>query len=253
MKVTPIRTHKITKKDTDLFAVLDKYVASFTNKSTLAVTSKIVSICEGSILSKRRIQKDKLIYEKSDYYIEKQKSKYDVILTIKEGVLAAFAGIDESNGNGFYILWPKDAQKTADSIREYLCKRFDITKAAVIITDSKTTPLRWGTTGIAIAHSGFNALTDYRGKPDVFGRKMMMTQASVRDGLAAAAVVSMGEGSEQTPFAVIGDVPFVKFQARNPTKQELSALRINLEDDLYAPILSKAQWKIPNSKKVKKL
>jgi F420-0:gamma-glutamyl ligase len=39
-----------------------------------------------------------------------------------------------------------------------------------------------------------------------------MTKVNVADALAAAAVLVMGEGSEQTPLVVIGDVPFVTFQ-----------------------------------------
>lgn len=243
MIVVPIRTHKVTKKDRDIFRILDRYVTSFKERSILAVTSKIISICEGSILSKANINKDALVHETSDYYLEKQKSKYDVTLTIKDGVLAAAAGIDESNGDGDYVLWPKDAQKSANDIRAYLCKRFKLRHVGVIITDSRTTPLRWGTTGAVVSHSGFEALTDYRGKEDLFGRKIIMTKASVQDGLAAAAVLTMGEGKEQTPLAHIEDVPFVRFQSRNPTQRELKDLYIELKDDLYAPVLTKAGWK----------
>ena len=53
----------------------------------------------------------------------------------------------------------------------------------------------------------------------------------------------MGEGNEQTPLATIEDVPFVKFQSRNPTKNELNELNILFEDDLYAPLLKSINWK----------
>jgi F420-0:gamma-glutamyl ligase len=53
----------------------------------------------------------------------------------------------------------------------------------------------------------------------------------------------MGEADEQTPMAVIEDVPFVTFQERDPTGEELAALRISLEDDLYAPLLTRAPWR----------
>jgi F420-0:gamma-glutamyl ligase len=53
----------------------------------------------------------------------------------------------------------------------------------------------------------------------------------------------MGEGNEQTPLAVIEDVPFVKFQARNPLKKELESFHIDMEDDLYAPLLKGVKWR----------
>jgi F420-0:gamma-glutamyl ligase len=53
----------------------------------------------------------------------------------------------------------------------------------------------------------------------------------------------MGEGSEQTPIALLEDLPFVGFQDRNPTKRELDGMRIKREDDLYWPLLSKVKWR----------
>ena len=93
-----------------------------------------------------------------------------------------------------------------------------------------------------VAHSGFAALNDYRGKPDLFGRALRMTTVNVANALAVAAVLIMGEGSESTPMALISDLPFVQFQSRNPSKKELAALRIDPADDLYAPLLTSVAW-----------
>ncbi len=243
MIVRPIRTHKITAKDKDIFKILDRYVTSFKNNSILAITSKIISICEGSIISTDYANKDKLITDNASHYLERGKSKYNVMLTITDDNLVPSAGIDESNGFGNYILRPKNPQKTANSIREYLRKRFKRKHVGVLITDSRTTPLRWGTTGMMIANSGFEALNDFIGKPDLFGRKLIMTKVGIADGLSASAVLVMGEGNEQQPLVVIENTPFVKFQERNPTSKELRDLRIAIKDDLYAPILTKADWK----------
>jgi F420-0:gamma-glutamyl ligase len=113
----------------------------------------------------------------------------------------------------------------------------------VIITDSKTTPLRWGVTGVAIAHSGFLAVRDLIGHLDLFGRPLHMTKVDVADALAAAAVLVMGEADEGTPLATIDDLPFVTFQARDPTPEELEARWIDMEADLYAPLLQLAGWR----------
>jgi dihydrofolate synthase / folylpolyglutamate synthase len=242
MQVTAIKTEQITPGSGSLLSVLDRFLKKFPEKSVLAVTSKIVSICEGSVVKQGTIDKDELIRAEAEKYLPRTNSKYDVTLTIKRGILAASAGIDESNGNGYYILWPENPQKTANSIRAYLAKRFRVKFAGVVITDSRSFPLRWGTTGVSIAHSGFAALNSYIGSPDIFGRTMMMTKSNVADALAESAVAVMGEGNEQTPLAVIRHIPFVRFEDRNPTDSELAELTIDIEDDLYAPLLTAVPW-----------
>ncbi|MFA7253030.1 MAG: coenzyme F420-0:L-glutamate ligase [Patescibacteria group bacterium] len=234
MKIETIKTDKITKGHT-IYEVLDQFLREFNDRSVLAVTSKIISVCEGNVVEIGEIDKQKLIQKEADFMI-KSKNKYDIPLTIKNDILIPLAGIDESNGDGKYILWPRDPQSSANQIRQHLIERFGIKHAGVIITDSKTSPLRWGTTGVAIAHSGFKALNDYRGKLDLFDRPLEVSQANIADGLAASAVVAMGEGNEQTPMAIIEDLPFVKFQDRNPSDNELQSLIISKEDDLYNSI-----------------
>ncbi|KKR34247.1 MAG: hypothetical protein UT63_C0004G0034 [Candidatus Gottesmanbacteria bacterium GW2011_GWC2_39_8] len=222
--------------------ILNKYVKEVKNKTVIAITSKIISICEGRVVEIGKADKDKLIREESELYLPPDK-KYNFSLTIKNNVMIASSGIDESNGNGYYVLWPEDPQKSANKIREYLVKRFKVKSVGVIIVDSKTTPLRWGVTGVAIAHSGFEALNNYIGTPDIFGRLFKVEKVNVADGLAASAVLAMGEGREQTPVAIIEDVPFVHFQKRNPTKKELEELHIPMKDDLYYELLKNVKWK----------
>ncbi len=243
MKVTAIKTCKITIRNKNLYKILDRYILTLKEKSILVITSKIIAICEGRLVRIGKIEKDTLIEREANYFLPSEENPYHFSLTIKNNILVASAGIDESNGNGYYILWPKNPQKTANGIRRYLVKRFSLTQVGVIITDSKTTPQHWGVTGIAITHSGFKALNDYRGKSDIFGRKFKATQVSVMDGLAATAVLVMGEGREQTPLAIVEDVPFVRFQQRDPTKKELQELKISLAEDLYAPLLTSVQWR----------
>jgi putative folate metabolism gamma-glutamate ligase len=242
MQIHPIKTHKITSADRNLYALLDSYLTSFKEHSILVITSKIISICQGRMVKIEDANKQALIEQEADYFLPPEASKYRVSLTINDNLLIPNAGIDESNGNGYYILWPLDPQTTANEIRAYLCRRFLCQRVGVIVTDSKTTPLRWGVTGIAVAHSGFLALNDYVGAADVFGRVLKMTKTNVADALAAAAVVVMGEGNEQTPLAVVNDIPFVNFQDRDPSAEELQQLRIDIEDDLYAPLLRGVQW-----------
>lgn len=243
MHITAIHTEKVTGDNQGLLSFLDTHIMQFREKSILVVTSKVVSICEGRVVKIGSVDKQKLIESESEYFIPPSESKYNITLTQARNLIVPSAGIDESNGNGFYILWPKDPQTSANTIRQHVCYRFKRTHVGVIITDSRTSPQRWGTMGVSIAHSGFVALNDYIGTPDIFGRILQMTKANVADALAVSAVAVMGEGAEQTPLAEITDVPFVQFQKRNPTAIELRGMHISIRDDVYAPLLTSVSWK----------
>ncbi len=243
MTVKAYKTHKITQADTDITKILDKYLPALSENSVVVVTSKIVALCEGRILPADKVNKDELVHQEAEYYLPKEENNYGVYITIKGNILAATAGIDESNTNGFVVLWPKNPQESANKIREHLMQKHNIKNLGVLITDSKTTPLRWGVTGIGISHSGFRAINDYVGTKDLFGREFKMTKVNVMDGLSSAAAVVMGETIEQTPLGVITDIPFVQFQAGNPTDEELKNLTIPVDDDVYGAFLKSDKWK----------
>jgi putative folate metabolism gamma-glutamate ligase len=247
MNIQAIKTRKVSPQDRGLLEFLDRYVPRPKERSVLAITSKVVAILEGAVepmvdARGEKTDKKKLIAREADRWLPAS-GKYDITLTIKNGILAATAGIDESNGQGFYILWPRDPQGTANYLRRYLMRKFRLRQLGVIITDSSTRPLRRGTFGIAIAHSGFRGLNNYIGSKDIFGRKMKMTKANIMEALATAAVLMMGEGAEQKPLAVIENAPLVKFQKGNPSRAELADLKIGLRKDLYAPLMKGARWR----------
>jgi putative folate metabolism gamma-glutamate ligase len=243
MIVKPVKTEKILPGDQTIFELLDKYLPKPEERNVIAITSKIISLCENRVMPFGSISKQELIQQESDYYLPAS-NKYEYNFTINQSTLTSMGGIDESNGDGYYILWPKNSQKSANEIRKYLKNKFKLKEIGVVITDSTCVPMRWGTVGNALGYSGFKALNNYIGQPDLFGRPFKVSQAGVALGMAGAAVVVMGEGTEQTPIAVISDVPFVQFQQRNPTKKELEFFYIkNKEDDLFAPFLSAVKWR----------
>ena len=242
MRIQPVRTRRISVSDRDLLALLDAHLPALAEGSVLAITSKIVSIAEGRVVPMSGVDKSRLVADEADQFLPASASRWGVSLTLTRGMLIATAGIDESNSDGHYILWPRDPQGTANAVRRHLATRFSLSRVGVVITDSRTSPLRLGVTGVALAHSGFRALNDYVGVKDLFGRALRMTKVNVMDALATAAVLVMGEGSEQTPLAVIDDAPFVEFQDRDPTAAELEPLRVPPEDDLYAPLLGSVPW-----------
>ncbi len=250
MNVTALKTAKITAGTMTLEQLLDAHLPFFAERSVLVVTSKVVSLCQNQVLpaSKEKNKKvwEQLIREQSDWYHEPAMSQEGFMyhFTIKHNTLIPASGIDESNGDGHYILWPKDPIATANQVRHYVQRRFGVTHAGVIITDSTIGLSRWGTLGIAIGHSGFMATKNYIGTPDLFGRILKLSKANIAGGLASAAVLAMGEGAEQTPLAIISNVPFVEFQDHDPTPEDIAGYYVSpLEDEPFKPFFDASHWR----------
>ena len=243
MLVKPIKTRALIPPKDDLLSVIMESVLELKEKSVIVITSKVVSICEGECIKiSDLINKDELVKKEADLYIDRKDVPGNyVMLTIKNNILIPTSGIDESNANGYYILWPKKPFESAKKIYHFIKKTYGLKAFGVIISDSHTTPLRTGIMGIGIAYYGFYPLKDYRGKKDIFKRELKMSQTNIVDSLAAAAVYVMGEGAEQTPIAVIEDVGEIKFKKNNFNKPD--PLEINSDTDIYAPILKSVKWK----------
>lgn len=128
------------------------------------------------------------------------------LLTVKKGVLTANAGADQSNAPlGYAALWPKDPQSSAEEIRQgFRSRGLDV---GVMVIDSRTMPLRMGSSAVALGAAGIVPVEDLRGKKDLFGRAMRIKRAALADELAAAANLVMGETSESTPIAVARGAP----------------------------------------------
>lgn len=245
MEVSAIKTRKFLPPKDDLWGLLNSII-SLKESSVVAVTSKVVSIGEGRCISINKFpDKDKLIIEEADKYLPRQKAPHGLVMhTIKNNIFVASAGIDESNGAGYYILWPKDPQFSAKRIWQFLRKKFKINKLGVIITDSRLMPLKRGVLGIAIGFFGFKPIRDYRGKKDIFGREFKMETSNMPDSLATAAVLEMGEGDEQQPLAIISDIPNIEFTKTLPEDKKGEYIyKIPEKEDMFYPLISSVKWK----------
>ena len=132
----------------------------------------------------------------------------DVLITEHRlGLIMANAGIDQSNvaaerDGEFALLLPEDPDASAAQLREQLGRRSGV-RPAVIISDSFGRPWRLGTVGVAIGCAGFPALRDLRGRPDLFGRRLRVTQVGCADQVAAAAALLMGQSDEGQPVVLL--------------------------------------------------
>ena len=228
MTIKPIKT-KVFLEGEDLYKFIISYIHQSEENSIIAITSKIVALSENrTALNTSLKAKNKLIKAESKYAIPTKL----VWLTIKDNLITPSAGIDESNANGKLILLPKNSYQTAIHLRNKLKRKYQIKNLGIIITDSRTLPLRAGVVGLALGYAGFVGVKDYRGQTDIFGRKFHYSRVDIADSLATAATLMMGEGDEQQPLAIITNAP-VKF-CTHIKQQELV---IPIKDDMYYPLL----------------
>lgn len=189
----------------------------------LALASKIVAYAEGRVTrlneiepseeAKKLARKFSLKPEFAELILREADKIYGgverAVLTLKNEVLTANAGVDNKNApEGYAVLWPKDAEGWARRIREEVISRTG-KDVAVLIVDSGLVPLRLGTNGLALAVAGFKPVIDFRGEKDIFGKPLIITRHAVADDLASAAHLLMGEAAQKTPIVLIRDAPIV--------------------------------------------
>lgn len=209
----------------DLEKWLSKVISVVSERDIWVISGKVVSILTGRVSFENL---DLLIKQES----KRQYGRGEFVLTQKNGRLIPNAGIDASNVKKGWVLWPKDPQQISEQIWKYLRARYNVKNLGIIITDSNITPLRRGTTGIGIGWCGFEALKDYRGSKDLFGKLLKVSVANILDSLASSAVLMMGEGDEQQPLVLIKGAPVI-FQNRVPNELEKKMLQINEDEDLF--------------------
>ncbi len=125
------------------------------------------------------------------------------ILASREGLLTPNAGIDKSNvSHGAVVLYPRRPEASARRIREAL-KFSRGVSVGIVICDSRLSPTRRGTTGVAVAASGIEAVLDMRGRADLFGNVLKVTAQGVAADLSSAAEILMGESNEATPIVLV--------------------------------------------------
>ena len=119
----------------------------------------------------------------------------------------ANAGIDESNirheeGDERVLLLPADPDGSARRLKDRLDAAF-VVSIGVIVNDSFGRPWRNGVVGVALGAAGVPALVDRVGAPDLFGRKLKVTEIAFADEVASAASILMGQAAEGRPAVLV--------------------------------------------------
>lgn len=210
----------------------------------LVISSKFIAISEGRVVSLRGVRVSRKARELAARYRMDERlcelilrESDEVIggipgflLTSKDGLLTPNAGIDKSNvRHGTVVLYPRRPDVSARRIREAI--RFSTgVSVGIVVCDSRLSPTRRGTTGVALAASGLEAILDLRGKEDLFGNVLRVTSQAIADDLSSAAEVLMGESDEATPVVLVRGLKKSLLK-----KVEYPSLRfaIPMDEDVY--------------------
>src|SRR3989338_5371289 len=109
MEFIKVKVRTVVPPRDNIYPILDKFLPRLREGDVLFITYKILAIHQGRCLKiNSSVKKDHLIKKEADKYIRRRLASYgNFFLTIKNSTLIPSAGIDESNGNGYYILWPQ--------------------------------------------------------------------------------------------------------------------------------------------------
>lgn len=226
MDILPIKTNSFIPPKMSIYPELEKIQVK--ENDILVITSKIISIHQGDCISVLDKKRKNVILEEADYILDE-----NFPLTIKNNLFVPFSGVDESNGNGHYILLPKNPDKLAKEISEFFCKKFNLENFGVLIIDSNCLPLRFGLIGTTVGFYGIKPIRDYENKKDIFNRELKMSRINVLDCIASMATLYMGQGNEKTPMVLIRDLENIEFE--NASRWDL--LNIDLTKDYYSPFV----------------
>jgi len=234
MQIIPVKTNILQPPKDDLFKAIDQHCPKLQENDIICISSKALAIHQGRCVPMEGVDKQELIKKHAQaIWPSDHPALKDIPMTIVNNTFSPAAGIDESNANNHYVLWPENTNQSAKKICNYLKEKYVVTNLAVIICDSYLIPMRFGVIGISIGHFGINAIKDYRGEKDIFGREIDFSQVNIVDILASLGTLAMGEGNEQQPLAIIRNCEYATFTNEDTSKQ----LHIPPNYDLYYPLI----------------
>lgn len=106
MEFIPVKARIMKPPQDSLWAVLDESLPTLKNEDVVLISSKVVAIHQGHCLPIATSDKDELVNKAADFIISREYSTQP--LTVAHHAFLGAAGIDESNGDGHYILLPEN-------------------------------------------------------------------------------------------------------------------------------------------------
>jgi coenzyme F420-0:L-glutamate ligase / coenzyme F420-1:gamma-L-glutamate ligase len=172
----------------------------------LVVTHKVVSKAEGALAPAITDEDYRGVVAAEAEAVVRRRGEM-VITVTRHGFVCANAGVDRSNVTGDrVVLLPRNPDRSAHLIRTRLHQVLGV-DLAVIITDTFGRAWRTGLVDVAIGISGMNPILDLKGRTDMHGRILEVTEVAVADEVAAAAELAMGK-STGIPAALVRGVAY---------------------------------------------
>ena len=224
--LTPVPRFPMVRPGDDLAALLitacEQGALAPADGDVVVVAQKIVSKAEGRYVDLAQVRPSAEA-ETLAVQVDKDPRLVEVILSESRrvvrhrpgvlivehrlGFIMANAGVDRSNvdpdlGTEPVLLLPRNPDASAMRLRERLVAHFR-SELAVIITDSWGRAWRRGTVGVALGAAGLPALMDLRGRSDLFGHELRVTETGFADEIASAASLIMGQADEAQPVVLV--------------------------------------------------
>lgn len=207
--IANLQANQLQLNDDDILVVTQKIVSKSENRYVrLSDVEPTPRAREVAALCHKDDRMVELVLRESERIVRCTKDV--LIVRHRLGFVSANAGIDRSNiesGEEQALLLPEDPDRSAAELRQGLADRLGV-DVGVLIIDSFGRPWRLGTCGTCIGSAGVVALNDYRGRLDLAGRKLEVTEVAQADELAAAASILMGPSTQALPIVVIRGVDF---------------------------------------------
>ena len=218
--VKSLQETKVDLQDGDILVFAQKVISKAEGRTvdlaTVTPSQRAVGLAEQTQKDPRLIE---LILQESNEVLRTRVGL--IVVEHKLGFVCANAGIDHSNVNSplssgeesgtktedWVLLLPQDPDLSSRKMREDVKSKTG-KDVGILIIDSHGRAWRNGTVGIAIGMAGIPGLEDLRGKPDLFGFHLQVTQVGVADELAAAASLMMGQAAEGTPVVHVRGFPY---------------------------------------------
>jgi coenzyme F420-0:L-glutamate ligase / coenzyme F420-1:gamma-L-glutamate ligase len=126
-----------------------------------------------------------------------------MLVTTLAGHTCVNAGVDESNIEEGFLLYPPENPDASASRLGQEIEKLSGKKISVIVTDTNGRAFKIGQTGVAIGIYRIKPVKRWIGEKDLFGKVLEITEEAVADELAGAANLLMGEGAGGIPVVVI--------------------------------------------------
>jgi coenzyme F420-0:L-glutamate ligase/coenzyme F420-1:gamma-L-glutamate ligase len=203
-----LRSSSIAPADGDILVVAQKIVSKSEGRnvslSDVVPSRRAIALSEEVLKDARFVE---LVLSESVEVVRQAPNV--LIVAHRLGFVMANAGIDQSNVAQDHgetaLLLPLDPDRSAATLKVQLDAEFGV-DLGIVINDSFGRPWRNGVVGVALGAAGVPAVCSLVGAPDLFGRKMRMTEVALADQIAAAASLVMGEANEGLPAVHIRGV-----------------------------------------------